>query len=201
MGSTAPDGPICLDFANTCGDRPVTSSEALHDYGDLLAWAGRADLLSPSQTAVLRKAAHTRPTDAQAALSRALELREVVYRLFSATARGRSPDEEDLGAINRLLAATRLRLRAQPGDDAPCCALEWTGSGDELDRLLWPVVRSAADLLTSSEIGRVRECASETCSWLFVDRSRSGRRRWCDMRTCGNRAKARRYYRRHRESG
>ena len=67
------------------------------------------------------------------------------------------------------------------------------------EAMLWPVLRSAAELLTSEEAARVRQCASETCSWLFVDRSRTHRRRWCDMKTCGNRDKARRYYQRHRE--
>jgi predicted RNA-binding Zn ribbon-like protein len=67
-----------------------------------------------------------------------------------------------------------------------------------MDQMLWPVARSAAELLTSERAGRVRECASETCSWLFLDGSRNGRRKWCDMASCGNRAKARRYYARHR---
>ena len=60
-------------------------------------------------------------------------------------------------------------------------------------------IRSAADLLTSDEAARVRECAAESCSWLFVDRSRTRRRRWCDMKTCGNRNKAKLYYQRHRK--
>jgi predicted RNA-binding Zn ribbon-like protein len=66
--------------------------------------------------------------------------------------------------------------------------------------MLWPVVRSAADLLTSERVVRVRECAAEDCAWLFVDTSRGPRRKWCDMSTCGNRAKARRYYARHRSA-
>lgn len=66
--------------------------------------------------------------------------------------------------------------------------------------MLWPVARSAAELLTSPDAQRVRECALRSCSWLFVDRSRNRRRRWCDMKTCGNRAKARRHYRRKQKS-
>ena len=63
-----------------------------------------------------------------------------------------------------------------------------------LDRPLWPVLRSAAALLTSDDIARIRECAAERCAWLFIDHSRNRSRRWCDMRDCGNRAKARRHY-------
>ena len=77
----------------------------------------------------------------------------------------------------------------------------WGGAGsvDALERVLWPVVRSAADLLTSPERGRVRRCGGANCDWLFMDNSRNHSRRWCDMGSCGNRAKARRYYARHKE--
>ena len=69
-----------------------------------------------------------------------------------------------------------------------------------LDRMLWPVARSAADLLTSEKRERVRACAGENCSWLFMDTSRNRSRQWCDMQSCGNRAKAKRYYQRRRVS-
>ncbi|MBI4413448.1 MAG: CGNR zinc finger domain-containing protein, partial [candidate division NC10 bacterium] len=75
-------------------------------------------------------------------------------------------------------------------------AWRWTGDGQRLDRMLWAVTRSAADLLTSGELAAVRECEAETCAWLFMDRSRNRSRRWCDMKACGNRAKARRHYER-----
>jgi predicted RNA-binding Zn ribbon-like protein len=65
--------------------------------------------------------------------------------------------------------------------------------------MLWPVARSAADLLTSQEQSRVRECAASDCGWLFLDLSRNRSRRWCDMETCGNRTKARRHYARSKQ--
>jgi predicted RNA-binding Zn ribbon-like protein len=71
----------------------------------------------------------------------------------------------------------------------------------DLDRVLWPAVVSAAELLTSDDLGRVRECASERCAWLFLDRSKNQSRRWCDMTVCGNRSKARRHYSRLRRHG
>jgi predicted RNA-binding Zn ribbon-like protein len=70
--------------------------------------------------------------------------------------------------------------------------LAWAPLADDV---LAPVVWSAAELLTSGPLERVRECpGDDTCGWLFLDTSRNGSRRWCDMRTCGNRAKARRHY-------
>jgi predicted RNA-binding Zn ribbon-like protein len=71
------------------------------------------------------------------------------------------------------------------------------GSADDaLDRPLHPVVWSAADLLTSGQLVHVRSCADARCRWLFLDSSPTGRRRWCSMKECGNRAKVRRHYRR-----
>lgn len=68
---------------------------------------------------------------------------------------------------------------------------------DSLESVLWPIIGSAADLLTSPELEKVKLCAADDCGWLFIDGSRNRSRRWCDMSDCGNRAKARRYRRRH----
>jgi predicted RNA-binding Zn ribbon-like protein len=77
----------------------------------------------------------------------------------------------------------------------------FVGGGERsppLDRPLWTLARAAGDLLTGPELARVRRCGSATCASMFLDTSRNGSRRWCDMETCGNRAKARRHYSRAR---
>ena len=76
----------------------------------------------------------------------------------------------------------------------------WDGASDALDRMLWPIVWSAVELLKSDELAHVRECANDQCSWLFLDLSRNHSRRWCDMQSCGNLVKARRHYARHTTS-
>jgi predicted RNA-binding Zn ribbon-like protein len=78
-------------------------------------------------------------------------------------------------------------------------ALQWQSDRDALDAPLAPILRSAAELLSSAELAKVRECAAEGCAWLFLDNSRNKQRRWCDMKVCGNRNKARRFYRKQRE--
>jgi predicted RNA-binding Zn ribbon-like protein len=123
-------------------------------------------------------------------------LGESIAKVFAAMAAGDEPDAEGIDLLIRSLAAAMPNLRLRPAER--CCEWEWAATTDSLDRMLWPIVRSAADLVTSEEVGRVRECASETCAWLFLDGSRNQRRKWCDMATCGNRAKARNYYRRQR---
>ena len=78
----------------------------------------------------------------------------------------------------------------------------WLGCRREIGTalaLLAPVLWSAGDLLAGSRLDRVRRCANPECGWLFLDDSRAGKRRWCSMSSCGNRAKARRHYHRSRE--
>ena len=113
-----------------------------------------------------------------------------------ATAAGQQPGAEVLGVVNGVLADMLGRSRLAPaGGDL---AWAWGGDEDALDRPLWAVARAAAALLTGPGLERVRACPGVGCGWLFLDTSRNRSRRWCDMRDCGNRAKARRHYQRSR---
>jgi predicted RNA-binding Zn ribbon-like protein len=68
-----------------------------------------------------------------------------------------------------------------------------------LERPWWPVVRSAAELLTSPHLlDRLGQCADPQCGWLFLDTSKSRTRKWCDINDCGNRAKQRRFQKKKR---
>jgi len=193
------EGRLCLDFANTmewhASDEPT---ETLQDYDDLVAWAERVSLLDGNQADQLRTLAARHRAQAQQAFNEAIELREAIYRLFSAVAFGNEPSAEDLALLNDWVARSLGHLRIQPAADSSF-GLAWEGDGDSFDRPLWPVALSAADLLTSADIDRVGECADDRgCGWLFYDRSRNRQRRWCSMETCGNRAKAHRHYERTR---
>lgn len=191
-------GALCLDFANTLGDRPRCREEHLTEYADLLSWARQTDILPASVLDGLDRSARKHPRLAEGFFERAVELRETLYRIFGRLARSEEPNSEDIAHLNEALGTALPHLEVEEASDG--FTWTWAGPGDALDRPLWPVLRSAADLLTSDEATALRECASETCSWLFVDRSRTRRRRWCDMSTCGNRAKARRHYRRQKQS-
>jgi len=191
-------GSLCLDFANTLADRPRSTEEHLAGYRDLLRFSRQAEALQAESLDELERLAEAQPRKASSAFKQAIVVRETLYRIFSRLARGETPEAGDIPSVNSVLqkALCRLELRVE-GE-----GLEW--GWDEtalsLERPIWPIVRSAADLLTSEEAISTRECASETCSWLFVDRSRTRRRRWCDMSTCGNRAKARRHYQRRKQT-
>jgi predicted RNA-binding Zn ribbon-like protein len=193
-------GRLCLDFANTvdwhAGVRH--GQEYLTTYAELVAWGRHAGSVAEGEARALLETAASQPEQAQAALDQAIALREVIYRIFSALAHDRPADAGDLAALNAALAGAYARLRLRAGE--PRFSWAWEPDGPALDRMLWPVVRSAAELLASDELGRVRECAGDSCGWLFLDTSKNRSRRWCDMAGCGNRAKARRHYARGRRS-
>ena len=144
---------------------------------------------------LLQEAAR-RPAQAAAVLEQAIALREAIYRIFSAVAHKLPPEAADLDNLNAALSEALSRSQIIPAADG--FAWDWSGDG-ALDQMLWPIARSAADLLTSEEIHRIGECADDRgCGWLFLDMSRNHSRRWCDMKDCGNRAKASRHYQRQR---
>lgn len=190
------NGSLCLDFANTWGDRSDPAKDRLQDYHALLDWASGAGTVSERQRAELEKLAHTEANVAYGVFRTALELRDTVYRMCSEMAAGRRPGEREVAALN---AALQTVPRQQLCCGGACCEWEWPADRPDLRQVLWSVIQAAADLVTSDDVTRIRECSAPDCNWLFLDRSRGGRRKWCDMSTCGNRAKARRYYERHRQ--
>lgn len=190
-------GALCLDFANTIGDRPSGLNERLASYTDLLSWGRQAGTIDTVLAGRLERRAKRHGSQAADVFEKAIALRECLYRIFSAVAAGHRPAVRDLTTLNDALTRVFPYRRVVEGEDG--FAWEWSGPPTALERVLWPVLQSAAELLTSNEIHQVRECNSDRCTWLFIDRSRTHRRRWCDMKTCGNRAKARRHYQRTRQ--
>lgn len=191
-------GVLCLDFANTVSRRDTDlPTERLHAYEDLVAWAAHVEIVSPELGQALVAEAAQRPTAAMAVYEQALALREALFRLFARTLEGAPPAAADLAVLNAQIASSYAHLRLAPG--VPNFAWVWDDGAHHLDRILWPIVRSAAEELTSGELDRVRMCAGEHCGWLFVDRSKNRSRRWCDMQDCGNVEKVRRYRRRQKE--
>ena len=139
-----------------------------------------------------------REDEARRVIVRAIAMREAMYRIFSAVTEGVTPRPADLAILNRMLSTAMARSRlVQSGNGF---VWGWDRQADPLDQMLWPIARSAADLLTSGNLSRVRECSNDTCGWLFVDTSKNHSRRWCSMSDCGNRAKARRHYARVRKT-
>jgi predicted RNA-binding Zn ribbon-like protein len=190
-------GRLCLDFTNTVNWRGTNhSQDSLNSYFELISWSRHAGILRDDEAQELLQSASARPEEATAILKRATALREAIYRIFSAIIDGNLPHAEDLTALNTELSEAMAHSQIKPESGGFAWVLDAKANG--LSRILWPIVRSAAELLTSKEMNRVRGCSSEDCGWLFLDMSRNRTRRWCDMKDCGNRAKARRHYERKR---
>jgi predicted RNA-binding Zn ribbon-like protein len=184
-------GLLCLDFVNSIDPRYGPERiEYVADYPGLVAWTIRVGALAPEHREPLLRAAAQDPRDSEAVHRRALALRDNLYALLRP---GRG-DAGSLDAFNRELRRASRHVRVEFAE--PDFTAAWD-AGDELDRVLWPVVRSATELMLDARaLARVKECDGHDCGWLFLDTSKAGRRRWCSMEICGNRAKARRHRRR-----
>ena len=190
-----PSGRLCLDFAETLENQfSKRQRESLNSYSDLVSWSKQAGIVTDTEAKRLVREGTIRPADAAAVFKRAIALRQAVYGIFSAVSGGRQPHAADLAILNAELTGALTRCGIVP--TAGGFAWDWADDENALDRILWPVVQSAATLLTSGDLAKVRGCASPDCSSLFLDTSRNRSRRWCEMKTCGNQAKARRHYHR-----
>jgi predicted RNA-binding Zn ribbon-like protein len=187
-------GEVSLDLVNTLDWRSSSApGELLGSYSDLVRWGRHTGVLKEQEARGLASEATKHPKKASAVLQQALALRETLFRLFSAVADGKQAEAADVESLNRSLSDALSRLRLKP--DREGYRWDWKESGDaELERLLWPVIRSAGELLTSEQLTLLRQCPGEGCAWLFLDTSRNKSRRWCSMEVCGNRSKARRHY-------
>ena len=194
--AAAPQDDTCLAYANTRMYRGAAEPlDELRTADDLLA---KLPGLSDSARATLATWTAAHPDAAADLLTEAIALRELIFRLFAALASGAAATEADLAALNTALAAAPPRTRlARLGN-----AYTWQAAATPTaPALLAPVLWSAADLLVEAPRRRIRLCSNPECGWLFIDASKNGTRRWCDMSSCGNRAKARRHYEKAKAGG
>ena len=187
-------GRICLDFVNTSSGRGSDHhKENLKSYFDVLAWAHHAGLLTAGDTLKLVARGRAQPAAARRAFSRALALREALHAIFAATVRRGPVPAPAVAAFNGFMAKSAPAERFEPVSGG----LGWGWSVAQpagLDQPLWPIVRAAVELLAEGPLDRLKVCGGgSACGWIFLDQTRNGRRRWCEMEVCGSRAKMRRY--------
>ncbi|MCV3239323.1 CGNR zinc finger domain-containing protein [Mesorhizobium sp. ZC-5] len=186
----APPEGLCLDFVNTRYWRgsPVPTDE-LTSFPPLLGWLKAKSGVDETLLKSADAQSKTEPAKAEDLLSEAISLREALHRLFAAAATDRPLLAADFIVVNSALAEAPPRRKLASADGG----WEVSWSSVSMPALLASVLWSAADLLLARNDRRIRQCANEKCRFLFIDESKNGTRRWCDMSSCGNRAKARRH--------
>ncbi len=205
-------GRLCLDFLNTVGgrrkqmagrrglaDSVIILNDKLNDYFDLLAWSRHAAVIDEAELQLLVREAKRREQEAAKVFARTVKLREAIYRICQTIINHTKPLSLDLELFNEELLQARSHERLSRLGSS--FTWEWTAEGNALDQILWPIVRSAAELFTTGDLTRLRECGGEDCRWIFEDNSRNRSRQWCTMQDCGNVAKVRRFRSRHRDDG
>jgi len=189
-------GNLALDFANTvdwhASDNP---GELLNSYEDLVSWAKDYSLITLDEFGHLTEEAQRDPDAASNVLKNAIDLRESIYRIFSAIANDASPEGNDLITLKEMweqaINAGEI-VRQEKG-----FSLNWEKHPPTFEKMLWPVCGAATDILLRHSLSQVGQCADDRgCGLLFIDTSRNHSRQWCSMDSCGNRAKAKRHYRR-----
>lgn len=184
-------GCLVFNFVNTVNTRkPAPEFDYLDTFEDLLAWSAKAESLDGAKLQALREYAAQKPEAASAELRYIIEAREMLYELFSAIAKGTQPEAAVIGAFNQRLSIAFQRIHVKFGPAG--AKVHLGGEGISFDEPLLPVLKSAFDILTHEDFGRIKECPR--CGWLFLDTSKNGKRKWCDMNVCGSREKALEYY-------
>jgi predicted RNA-binding Zn ribbon-like protein len=183
---------LWLDFVNSDAVRVI---DALRDFDTLMWWFESASLFDTERSLGMRRRAREQPSGAAAALVDARRVRSAL-RILAERGTGTSAADQvrgdALNEINRVLGRSAGTRRVERRCDGTY-ARTFVPVGDAFAGLMIPIVESAADALILGELARVRRCADVRCVRVFYDGTKNGRRRWCDMATCGNRAKAARH--------
>jgi predicted RNA-binding Zn ribbon-like protein len=189
-------GHPALELVNTLDLRfSPNPQDLLPTYPDLLRFAAQLRLLTAEQ---VRKLGRTvRAHDGQRVLASAVELREALAAVLYAWIDGGMPADGQVEILEKHFHAAALNRSLGKGDER--LVWSWSGFEQQAELPLWKLAQSASDLLVSDDARRVKGCGDPACRWLFLDLSKNHTRRWCDMKTCGNRMKARRHQARLQE--
>ena len=191
-----PDVPLetAFDFLNTLELEYGALVERLTTLEAAANWLTGAQVIAEPR-AITDLAATGRGR--QRLLQRLLATRTALRDVAHAVAHGETPDDRAVDQVNQALRARQRIELVTVGDGV---RLGHSHVGDVMDDLLARIAEPIVREIGSDHDDRIRICANDTCRWLFYDESRAGRRRWCDMATCGNRAKARRHRARQRNA-
>ena len=181
---------LSLDFVNTVGNiSSANPTEKLNSFSDLIEWSRQGELISTDDAISIFTGAEKNVVESAKIFQRVLRFRKSVYDIFRSVINSEEISGKDLTAFNNelSLAMSKAEIFYNEG------ALIWEWKNKSLEQILFLITRIAAQLLTSSDLEKLKCCSGENCGWLFYDTSKNNKRQWCDMRDCGNLAKAKRF--------
>jgi predicted RNA-binding Zn ribbon-like protein len=191
-------GALSLDFANTVTWRTDGLVNERWPTADaFFRWAVHAGALSPSELRAFQRRRGVSSFRDGSKLATAMRFRSILHDLFSALAGNANPPARAVSAANRFFRVTQRSYRLEFVGRADRYLWDVDADQGPFEMVLARVASSALSVLTSDDSRAVKLCANPECGWLFLDESRRGNRRWCDMSECGARHKARTHYVRH----
>ena len=190
---------LALNFANTESGRGFPSHQNhFREAANVVEWLRHAKALPVEETDWLQTRVAERPDLARDLLATAVALRDAVHDIGVALGHRAKPPEAALASLSALHARCVAKAELAPGVES--CRWQWSVRASPVEAALGPIALAAVRLFTEGDFARIRECGGHACGWLFYDRSKNNRRRWCEMEVCGNRAKQRRLAARRREA-
>ena len=188
---------LALDFANTESGRGFPSHENhLREAEHVAQWLKHAKALPAEDADWLKGEVSQRADLAADLMTQAIALREAIHDIGAALGRRAKPPAASLADLSALHARCVAKATLAPG--VLSCRWRWSVRAAPVEAALGPIALAAVKLFTEGDFHRIRECGGHACGWLFYDRSKNNRRRWCEMEVCGNRAKQRRLAARRR---
>ncbi|WP_337169742.1 CGNR zinc finger domain-containing protein [Gemmatimonas aurantiaca] len=191
-GSLPPRTRLWLDFVNTDAAGQSPGGDLLRDFEALLTWLQQHAAVDDERAGGILRRAVLQPAAAAATLVDARRVRAALRALAERGEQQARVRDDAVVEINRVLGRSAGTRRIDPRSDGGYTR-SFVPTGDAFAGLMIPIVESAAESLVEEELGRVRRCADPRCHRVFLDATKNGLRRWCDMGTCGNRAKAARH--------
>ncbi len=187
-----------FDFTNTISNRNDPDYfDYLTKYDDFVDWINKIKLLPKGKMDAIAAFSKSHTRKSADTLRQIIEVREVVFKLFSSLAQQQKADRETVDAFNGFFSEALSNMRVEVGRKEVATSF-FVSEKTILKEPLYILVKNAFDILSTQSFDRIKECP--TCRWLFLDTTKNGKRRWCNMQVCGSNDKARRYYHRKKES-
>lgn len=185
---------LCLDFVNTLGNHLNKNMyrDYLTSYSTFVQWSQKVEIINTDEADFFLKESNKKSLEANDIFKRVIELRESFFRILLAVISNNVPEQKDIDVLNKEIEHV-----------LPFSELQYTGNTfvwnrimepKQLDWMLSIIVNDITELLTSDKLDRLKICCDDHCGWIFLDMSKNRSRRWCSMKECGNRAKARQHY-------